>query len=68
MLSNLAITHIVAQMSTKHEGIVTESPANDIITDSEKASDEAVESTFPSIQPVSVPDGGLWAWMAVLGG
>ena len=55
-------------MSTKHEGTVTESPANDIITDSEKASDEAVESTFPSIEPVSVPDGGLWAWMAVLGG
>lgn len=60
--------HTIAQMPTKHEGIVTEAPAGETTTDSEKGSDEAVESTLPSNELVYVPDGGLWAWMAVLGG
>ena len=55
-------------MSTKYEATVTEAPAILTIADYEKGSDEAVETTLPLNEPVSVPDGGLWAWMAVLGG
>lgn len=59
---------VVAQMSDKYEAAVIEGPVTTAIIDSEKGSDEAVETKTSPNEPADVPDGGLWAWMAVLGG
>ncbi|KAI0719437.1 MFS general substrate transporter [Fomitopsis betulina] len=55
-------------MLDKFNTTVTVAPATDTIADPQKGPDEAVESLVHSNEPVDVPDGGLWAWMAVLGG
>ncbi|KAH9914343.1 MFS general substrate transporter [Fomitopsis serialis] len=53
-------------MSTKHEDSVIESPTTPEVD--EKGIVDAVESTCSSDELNPIPDGGLWAWMAVLGG
>ncbi|KZT65262.1 MFS general substrate transporter [Daedalea quercina L-15889] len=56
-------------MSDKHDATVTEAPVAPAVDDAEKGIPSAVESASAfSDELGSVPDGGLWAWMAVLGG
>lgn len=66
--SHLVFSDGPIQMLDKFNTTVTVAPATDTIADPEKGPDEAVESLVHSNEPVDVPDGGLWAWMAVLGG